>query len=349
MNLKELANTLGLSQTTVSRALNGYPEVKDSTRQRVLDAAARHNYRPNARAMGLATGRAHSIGHVIPVSTKHEIVNPVFADFIAGAGEVYAQSGFDLVLSVVKDEEEADHYRDLAARRIVDGVIIHGPRIKDRRIDLLNDLGLPFVVHGRACANDVDYNWLDVNNRSSFYRATNFLLDLGHRNIALINGPENMGFAVRRLEGYTQALKERGIAVDPSLVGHDEMSENHGYSFAKRMLAGVNCPTAFICSSIISGIGIRRAVHENGLDVGRDISIVVHDDVLSYFRNDAEVPIFTAIRSSVRDAGMLCAQMLLDAISHPTLPHRHRLLEADLTVGRSTGPAPALRRAMEQG
>ena len=83
MKLKELARILGLSQTTVSRALNGYPEVSEATRARVAEAARRHNYRPNVRARALATGRAMTIGHVLPVSTRHEMVNPVFADFIA--------------------------------------------------------------------------------------------------------------------------------------------------------------------------------------------------------------------------------------------------------------------------
>ena len=90
MNLKELSSILGLSQTTVSRALNDYPEVSEATRRRVKEFARKHNYSPNTRAKGLATGRSMAIGHVIPISTQHEIVNPVFADFIAGAGEVYS-------------------------------------------------------------------------------------------------------------------------------------------------------------------------------------------------------------------------------------------------------------------
>ena len=88
MNLKELAASLGLSQTTVSRALNGYPEVGEATRNRVLAAAKAADYAPNARARRLATGRTMTIGHVIPLSGKHELVNPIFADFIVGAGEV---------------------------------------------------------------------------------------------------------------------------------------------------------------------------------------------------------------------------------------------------------------------
>ncbi|MDH3263922.1 MAG: LacI family transcriptional regulator, partial [Paracoccaceae bacterium] len=94
MRLKELSAVLGLSPTTVSRALNGYSDVSEETRRRVQEAARRHNYRPDARARGLAMGRARAIGHVIPISTKHEMLNPVFADFIAGAGETYARAGY---------------------------------------------------------------------------------------------------------------------------------------------------------------------------------------------------------------------------------------------------------------
>ena len=105
MNLKELATKLRLSPTTVSRALNGYPEVNEATRERVIAAAKRHNSHANPRAIRLATGRAMAVGHVIPIATKHEIVNPVFADFIAGAGETYSRNDYDMILSVVPDED----------------------------------------------------------------------------------------------------------------------------------------------------------------------------------------------------------------------------------------------------
>ena len=103
MNLKELASSLGLSQTTVSRALNGYPEVNPETRARVEAAARAANYQPNSRARRLATGRAMTIGHVITHTGETEMVNPIFADFLAGAGEVYAREGYDLLLSIVHE------------------------------------------------------------------------------------------------------------------------------------------------------------------------------------------------------------------------------------------------------
>ena len=132
MNLKELSEKLKLSQTTVSRALNGYPEVKDATRQRVNEAAKRFGYRPNLRARTLATGRSMSIGHIIPTSRQNEMSNIVFSDFIAGAGAVYAQNGYSLTLSIVRDDEELQAYQGVADRGAVDGVIVQSPASDDR-------------------------------------------------------------------------------------------------------------------------------------------------------------------------------------------------------------------------
>ncbi|MCW1951443.1 MAG: substrate-binding domain-containing protein [Octadecabacter sp.] len=340
MNLKGLSEILGLSQTTVSRALNGYPEVSETTRKKILAVAAEHNYSPNARAKGLATGRSNAIGHVIPNATQHEMVNPIFGDFIAGAGEVYAANNYEMVLSIVADVDEEKVYRAFKTRGTVDGVILHGPKMNDTRIALLEEIGLPFVVHGRASGIDSDYSWLDVNNRSAFRRATDFLLDLGHRRIGLINGLETMDFAYRRRRGYEDALTARSMSLDTDLLRTDEMTEGFGYSSTTEMLNQPNPPTAFLVSSIISALGVRRALEERGLQMGRDVSVITFDDGLSYLANGADVPIFTATRSSVRDAGRALSEMLVAQINNPDAPLQKRLLEVELTVGRSTGPAP---------
>ena len=338
MNLKELAEKLGLSPTTVSRALNGYPEVSEATRERVAAAARRHNYRPNARAIRLATGRALAVGHVIPLNTRTEIMNPIFSDFIAGAGEIYSRSGYDMILSIVPDEAEEATYRDLMSRGTVDGVIVHGPKTNDPRIKVLKDLGLPFVVHGRATGSELDYNWVDVNNRRAFQRATEFLLHLGHRRIALVNGLEHMDFAIRRRAGFTEALASQSLNPDPGLMSSDEMTEISGYRAGLRALDHPQPATAFLAASMLQGMGLRRAIEGRGLHMGRDVSVIIFDDDLSYLRNGEDVPIFTATRSSVRDAGRLSAEMLLGVITQPGTPPQHRLLEAELILGQSTGP-----------
>lgn len=340
MNLKDLSQKLGLSPTTVSRALNGYPEVNEVTREKVMAAAQRYSYKPNTRAIRLATGRAMAVGHVIPVETQHEIVNPIFADFIAGAGETYSKAGYDLILSIVPDGNEARVYNEMKSRGNVDGVIVHSPKQDDSRIQLLHDIQMPFVVHGRATAATLPYSWVDVNNRRAFRRATDFLLDLGHRRIGLVNGLEFMDFAIRRRNGYTEALADRSVFTDPALMQSIEMTEGLGYQAVRKMLALPNPPTALLLSSMIIALGARRAIDERGLRMGRDISVIIHDDDLSYMKNGGDVPIFTATRSSVREAGRIAAAMLLETIAGRLPAPSNRLLEAELIIGQSTGPAP---------
>ena len=344
MKLKDLSELLGLSQTTVSRALNGYPEVSEETRKRVRAAADAHGYRPNVRARSLATGRAMAIGHVIPLASQHEMVNPVFADFLAGAGEVYSASGYDMLISIVPEHEEERAYREFRTRGTVDGIIVHAPKVGDPRVHILSEIGIPFVIHGRASDATEPYCWVDMNNTHAFRRATDFLLDLGHRRIALVNGLENMDFAIRRRAGFKEALAARGLAADPLLCSADEMTERYGHDVGRRLLALPEPPTAFLVSSIIPAMGVRRAIEEFGLRMGRDISVITHDDELSYMKNGGDVPVFTATRSSVREAGRRAARMLLGIVENPQTGFRQELLEAELILGQSTGPAPELHR-----
>ncbi len=338
MNLRELSARLNLSQTTVSRALNGYPEVNEQTRARVTAAAKAFNYRPNIRAQRLATGRSMSIGHVIPFSKQNEMVNIVFADFIAGAGEIYAQHGYNMSLSLVRDEDELSAYRGVAEKGAVDGVIVHSPARADPRIAFLSDLEIPFLVHGRASEVTTPYSWLDVNNKRAIETGTRHLLELGHRRIGLINGEERLDFAQRRRDGYLAALGQAGITPAPALMRSDEMSEPNGYAATCEMLDQPDPPTAFVAASIVLALGVRRAIEERGLAMGRDISVLCFDDEISYLPNGGAQPLFTALRSSVRAAGRRCAELLIDQITQPEHELHTELWDAELVIGASTAP-----------
>ena len=338
MNLKKLSEELGLSQTTVSRALGGYPEVNEKTRVRVEQAARRLNYSPNSRAKGLATGRSMMVGYVIPYSSQHEMVNPIFGDFVAGATQALARAGYGVTFTQTTSEGQEATYTALKANGSVDGVILQGPAVVDDRIEMLRRLELPFVVHGRSTGVSSTYSWIDVNNKSAFKRATEFLLQLGHRRIALLNGLESMDFAWRRREGYLAALKDAAVDVREVLMRSAEMTETYGFDTTREMLAMEEPPTAILVSSLISAIGVRRAIQEAGLQMGRDVSVISHDDDLSYLRNGDAVPIFTATRSSVRHAGEVAAGVLIQTMINPDAQVQTHMLEAELLVGRSTGP-----------
>jgi LacI family transcriptional regulator len=197
--------------------------VREETRARVLAAARAANYAPNSRARRLATGRAMTIGHVIPLAGRTEMVNPIFADFLAGAGEVYAREGYDMLLSVVPNGERRarlspDGRQRFGRRR--DGA---GPKVDDGASPLLQELGLPFLVHGRTGATRITAG--STSPMPGLPRATDFLLDLGHRRIALINGQESFDFAHRRrarLRGGAGGARNRP---DPALMPADVMTE----------------------------------------------------------------------------------------------------------------------------
>jgi LacI family transcriptional regulator len=337
LNLKELSEKLGLSQTTVSRALNGYPEVSEETRKRVEEFARRMNYQPNSNARRLATGKSNTIGHIVPLS-EHDAINPHFTDFIAGAGEIYNKRGYDMLISVVTEQSEEQVYRNLTHNRRVDGVIVHGPKANDTRIGLLKKLKLPFVVHGRTGDPEDGYCWVDVNNRRAFRQAADYLLEKGHRRIGLINGLEFFTFATRRREGLEAALTAHGITPDPEIMISGEMIEPSGYKAMMQLLAHDEPPTAVLCSSILNAIGALRALQERGLTVGHDMSMIAYDDCLSFLPSTGDHPSMTVMRSSIRLAGKHCANMLIDQIEKKP-GNRHLLLEAEFVVGASTGPA----------
>lgn len=338
MNLKQLANHLRLSPTTVSRALNGYPEVSEQTRQRVVQAAGELGYAPSHQARNLATGHSSTIGHLLPRSA-HQMINPFFADFLYGAGEAYVKSGYDILLRMVSPETEEKDYRELAKSRKVDGFIVHGPLVNDPRIPMLQSLNIPFLVHGR-CGNvaEAQYSWLDVDNINAFRRATDLLLDLGHRRIGLLNGLEQMNFASQRRQGYDGAMATRGFEVNPSWLFSADMTEPYGYSAMKELLGAERPVTAILCSSILSALGAQRALQEAGLTPGRDMSIVIFDDELSALSNGGEIPFFTALRSSISKAGLHAGNMLIDSIRNKDQGNRQQLWEAELILGKSTAP-----------
>ncbi len=341
VRLKELASHLGVSQTTVSRALNGFPEVSEATRLRVQEAARTLHYRPSSSAASLATGKSRIIGHVVPLADQ-EMINPHFADVLAGTSETCERAGYDLLLRMVRPEDEEALYRDLADRRRVDGVIVHAPRLHDPRIDLLRQIGLPFVVHGRARDED-GYDWLDVNNEQAMEQATRHLIELGHRRFGFVNGLETMGFAHRRRLGYERALRQNGIDPDARSMIAGELTEPFGYKTLRTMLAMPEPPTAVLFSSILPAMGALRLMGERGLKAGHDLSIMAYDDRLSCLVDtDGEDAIaLSAMRSSIRDAGTRIARMLIERIAEPDAPPKQERWEARHHAGRTVGPPPA--------
>ncbi|MFN3443849.1 MAG: LacI family DNA-binding transcriptional regulator, partial [Rhizobium rosettiformans] len=260
MNLKELSQMLGLSQTTISRALNGYPEVNKETRERVLQAARETGYRPNRAAQRLATGKAGSIGLIMPISPDHSS-DMHFAEFQSGLAEASIVHDFHFVIMPSRAEDEEQAIRWLVASGSVDGYYLAYVRDRDPRITMAKSLSLPFIVHGRSFGLELDYPFLDVDNEGAFYDATRFLLQLGHQRFALLNGPSDLDFAHRRRLGTEKALAEKGLLLDPRHTRHSFMGDEQGYRGMKEILASADRPTAVLCASTVLALGAVRAMN----------------------------------------------------------------------------------------
>jgi LacI family transcriptional regulator len=339
VNLKQLSQMLGLSQTTVSRALNGYPEVNRETRERVLDAVRKTGYRPNKAAQRLATGKAGSIGLVMPTAPGHSS-DVHFGEFLSGLGEEALRHDFHFVIMPAHPDDEVAALRRLAVSGNVDALFIAYMRGSDPRLEMLKSLSIPFVVHGRSLGAATDYPFLDIDNEGAFYDATKLLLQLGHRRFALMNGPAHYDFAMRRRNGVIAALSECGLSLDERCTSHTVMTDEDGALAMEHFLQLADRPTAILCSSTVLALGAIRAVNQAGLKLGEDISLIAHDDVLPLLKpENFSVPL-TTTRSSLRSAGVRIAERLIGGLNNLGQYPPQELWKTELIVRASTGAAP---------
>jgi LacI family transcriptional regulator len=335
MKLKELADHLGLSQTTVSRALNGYPEVRESTRQLVSETAARLGYRPNASARRLATGRAGAVGFVLRAPNEF---GPHTTEFIGGLSQRLLAEEIDILLiNVATYQDEIAAYRRAVASKKVDAFVLHSPQVHDKRAELLLDMNIPFILHGRT---DIDraHAWLDIDNRGATARATSHLIDLGHRRIALLNGIKGLTYAEHREEGYRKALLERDIPIDPQLMANASFTDEAGFRVAHDMLLLKPRPTAFIAGSMTMALGVFRAIRQAGFELGKEVSMIAHDDVFPYLNADNMYPTMSTTRSSIRAAGARIAELQLALLSGRAAETIHEEWPVELVLRQSSGP-----------
>lgn len=333
MSLRHLASTLGLSITTVSRALAGYQDVAAATRERVRREAVRSGYRPNPVARRLRSGRSGTIGIVVPAEPGS--FDQFFLAMLGAIGPLLARVGLDLVLMGAPPVEAEMHaYRQLVEQHRVDGIILARTRRHDPRIRYLLDRGVAFVAHGRS-ETAGNFAFLDLDGEAAFAQATDRLVGFGHRRIGLINAPAQYMFAHHRASGWRRALAEAGLAPGPSLQA--EATEENGFRLMNALLALQRSPTAVLCATDRMAVGALHALACAGLRAGRDVSIIGYDDLPVAGYTD---PPLTTLeqpipRMAQRLVDMLAA--LLDSAEPATL---REVWPARLIARQSDGPAP---------
>jgi LacI family transcriptional regulator len=297
--LRTLASQLGLSITTVSRALDGYDDVAQATKERVQRAADLAGYRPNAAARRLRKGSGETIAVVMPTEAG-KFFEPVFAELLGVVGESLASQNYDLVLLAAKPGADEDKlYTRLVRDRRADAFILLRTRVEDARITYLREAGIPFVCHGRSFVEG-EYAFVDGDGATGFYDVTRRLIARGHTRLAHIGAPERFSFARYRAEGFTRALDEAGFVAVSAIETSETMTEAGGEAAAALLLNRLNPPTALICATDRLAIGAIRAAEARGMVVGRDIAITGHDNLHA---SAFTTPPLTTMDADVRLAG----------------------------------------------
>ena len=339
ISLKDLSKRLNLSPTTVSRALNGFPEVSAATRERVAEAARLYGYRPDRNARRLAQGRVGAVGLVFPAEAS-TLIDPIQIEFLAGVGEAAAAAQMEITLIPAQRADEIGAYRRAASERSVDGFIVGAPQLRDPRVKELAALEIPFALYGRTEGAGA-HAWCDIDHREAFARATRLLTELGHRRFALVNGRAEESAAMERRAGAVSALEAKGLRLEPPFAFHIPMTEEEGYRAARLCFqrAPSERPTAFLVSSVFLALGLMRAAREAGLSAPRDFSVIVHDDRTPYLRGEFFDPPLTAASASIRDAGRRATELLCARLEGTPPENLQEMLPLDLVMRASTGPA----------
>ncbi|MCE3607623.1 substrate-binding domain-containing protein [Massilia sp. P8910] len=273
MNLKSLARTLGISKTTVSRALNGYPEVNVHTRERVLAAAKEAGYEANPMARSLAVGRTNVFGIIYPLLPS-DLGDPMFLGVVGGMSAALEKSKMNLIIAPVSPQNELPSYEQMVRGRRVDGLVVSRTLVHDERIAYLVKKGFPFVAHGRTELKQ-PYAWFDYDNEAGIGLACAHLFEHGHRRIALVSAPLELNFACQRKNSFIACMQAAGLAVDPRHLVDNTLDRRTGYQAMQELLACSPRPTAVIVDNHLSGVGAVRALLDAGIEIGKDMSVIV--------------------------------------------------------------------------
>lgn len=332
VTIKDVADHLDLSVTTVSRALAGYSDVAETTRVRVSDAARDLGYVPTHAARQLRRKKTETIGLVFPTMGAR-FSDPFFSEFMAGIGDQAGRQEHDLLVSVASEgEAEQATYHRLVHSRRVDGFILVRMRIQDWRIRFLLDEGVPFVAFGRS-QTVADFPHVGVDGRAGVQQLVQHIVDIGYQRIAFIGAPQGLTLSRERSQGYKDGLKAAGIPYDENIIGRGKLTIRSGFDEAEALFNLPRQPDAIIGANDLMALGAMRAAQERGLIVGRDVAIAGFDGTEA---SEHAHPPLTTVYQPVYDIGQIVCRMLISLIQGEELKNPHPLLEPELIVRQST-------------
>ena len=323
--MHDVAARADVSIFTVSRVVNDSGFVRESTRQRVEQAIAALSYVPSAAGRRLRSGKSHAVGLLMS-----DVANPYWNEIIVSIQAYLSDRGYGVVLGNARsDLQEERRQFDIALRQGVDGFVVVPLRDESQVVPEIRRRNIPCVVLGRRGDFGVDVVRRDLCRAAT--ELIELLLGLGHRRIALVNGPRNHSGAVDRYEAYRDTLRRAGIPVDEALVTWGPFSQRHGAHATEALLTVPDPPTAIMAAGNVHAVGVLEVLGAAEMVVPDDVSVV------SFGSTPALYSFLTVAASPGSEIGEAAAEMLHQRMQGYDTPPRERIFKTELRMRLSAG------------
>lgn len=333
MNIKDIAKLAGVGVSTVSRVLNNHPDVKDSTREKVLKIVQESNYIPNSSARVLKQNNTKNIGVLVK-----GMFNPFFSEMIDIIGCKINDLGYTMILkqSYSQENKDIDILKSFIIEKRLQGVICLGGDFIDISEQYIKNLEIPVVLtsinnHNKEYTNG--YSCISIDNKKAAYEATDFFIKSGHKNIALLIADDfsEEGINKDRLMGFKEALINNDIEFDDSNFIEGHYKSDISYEATKKLLKSKPNITAIFATSDIMAIGCAKAIVDSGKEVGKDVSLIGFDGMqISEFYN----PPISTIKQPKEIMSNYSIELLFDLINKKQ-EHKHVVLDTELIIRQS--------------
>ncbi len=329
VTIEELSKHLGISVSTVSKALNGYADVSTATKERVLAAAQAFEYQPSSAARNLRRGRTDKIGFVF--NNAFTFISDYFAEVIVGATAAAESQGNNIVL-YTNEGDSPESLLNLFRTREVDGFIIVWNHVPVAIIDMLLTANVPFVILGRRVGHE-KASYIAPDNYNGAIALMDHLLELGHKRIGFTTRPSMGRTNEDRFNAYKDSLQQAGIDYDPALVVETKIERRSGYYAMNRLLDLSDPPTAVFAFHDFVAIDAQQAILDRGLRIPQDIALAGFDGLrTSLFTS----PPITTVKQPLAQIGQESILALLKLIEDNTHPPIQKTLPVELVIRQST-------------
>ncbi|WP_166001122.1 LacI family DNA-binding transcriptional regulator [Bacillus sp. Cs-700] len=330
--IKDIAKQAGVSVTTVSRALNGYSDVSERTRKKIKQIADELSYSPNALARSLVMNKTKTIGLLVSGISREGAKDNIVFEVLTGVNEYCGEVDYDIVLfNTSSSQQKQKTYTQLCRERRVDGVVIQGIKNDDPYLMEVVESDIPCVLVDIPIQGDT-VGYVATDNVAGAKEAVQYLIDLGHKQIGMINGHDRAFVSQERIQGYKDGLESNHLPYHEALVSNGGFSEKQAEKEAVSLLTAFPETSAIFCASDLMAFGVMRAAKRVGREVPKELSIIGYDNInLSSY----VTPALTTISQDMFQIGYSAAELLIDLLEGGN-PPRSKIVSHELVIREST-------------